>query len=123
MFDARRLGLLPHGAILVNMARGPLVVEVDLVAALESGQLSGAGIDVTEVEPLAENSPLWDQPNLIITPHVGGQTARRVEDVTDFFCANLERFARGECLLNQIDKQLGYPRPEQAAWFLQPRKQ
>ncbi len=123
MFDARRLGLLPRGAILVNMARGPLVVEEALVAALESGQLAGAGIDVTEVEPLAESSRLWDQPNLIITPHVGGQTARRVEDVTDFFCANLERFARGECLLNQIDKQLGYPRPEQAAWYLRPTKQ
>ncbi len=122
MIDARRIGLLPRGAILVNMARGPLVVESDLADALESGQLAGAGIDVTEVEPLPESSKLWDQPNLILTPHVGGQTARRVEDVTDFFCDNLERFARGKTLLNQIDKQLGYPRPEQAAWHLRPQR-
>ncbi len=73
MIDARRLRLLPQDAVLINVARGPLVVERDLVEALASGRLWGAGVDVTEVEPLPHDSPLWDAPNAIITPHVGGQ--------------------------------------------------
>ncbi len=62
MFDARRLGLMKRGAVLVNVARGPLVVEADMVAALRSGQLGGAAVDVTEVEPLPLDSGLWDAP-------------------------------------------------------------
>src|SRR3954454_19553826 len=72
MIDARRLALLPKGALVINVARGPLVVTDDLIAALESGHLGGAGLDVTEPEPLPVESRLWDQPNAIITPHVGG---------------------------------------------------
>jgi D-3-phosphoglycerate dehydrogenase len=116
MIDARRLALLPQGAVLVNMARGPLVVERDLVDALRSGHLGGAGLDVTEVEPLPTDSPLWDAPNLILTPHVGGQAKTRIDDMTDFFCDNLGRFLRGEPLRNLVDKSLGFPRPEHAAW-------
>lgn len=119
MIDARRLALLPKGALLVNMARGPLVVEDDLVAALESGHLGGAGLDVTEVEPLAPESRLWEQPNLILTPHVGGQAGSRIDQMTNFFCENLRRYFKGEPLLNLlVDKRLGFPRPEQAAWNL-----
>ncbi|MGL4511867.1 MAG: D-2-hydroxyacid dehydrogenase [Lacipirellulaceae bacterium] len=116
MIDARRLALLPRGGVVVNMARGPLVVEKDLVAALASGHLGGAGLDVTEVEPLSDDSPLWDAPNLILTPHVGGQAKTRIDDMTEFFCENLSRFLRGEPLLNLVDKSLGFPRPENAAW-------
>jgi D-3-phosphoglycerate dehydrogenase len=82
MIDARRLALLPSGAILINVARGPMVVERDLIAALESGRLGGAGLDVTDVEPLPVDSRLWDLPNVIITPHVGGQAATRIDDIT-----------------------------------------
>lgn len=114
MINARTLGLLPRGAILINMARGPLVVERDLAAALTSGQLGGAGIDVTEVEPLAVDSPLWDIPNLIITPHVGGQTATRADDITNFFCDNLGRYLADRPLRNLVDKRLGFPLPEPA---------
>jgi D-3-phosphoglycerate dehydrogenase len=114
MIDARRLALLPRGAVLVNVARGPLVVESDLVAALESGHLGGAGLDVTEVEPLPPDSPLWELPNVIITPHVGGQAALRMDDMTNFICDNLTRYLAGRPLRNLVDKRLGFPAPEGA---------
>ena len=109
MIDRRRLRLLPSGAILINVARGPVVVEQDLVEVLQSGHLAGAGLDVTEVEPLPPESPLWDMPHVMITPHVGAQSARRYDDATDFFCKNLERYLAGKRLLNLVDKQLGFP--------------
>ena len=109
MIDARRLAMLKPGTLLMNVARGQLVVEKDLVAALESGHLSGAGLDVAAEEPLPPSSRLWDLPNVIITPHVGGQSARRIDDMTDFFCENLRRYQSGEPLLNLVDKRLGYP--------------
>lgn len=111
MFDARRIGLMKPGSVLINMARGPLVVENALVDALESGHLWGAGLDVTETEPLPEESRLWTVPNLILTPHVGGQCATRIEDMTDFFCENLRRYRAGETLKNVTDKELGFPFP------------
>jgi D-3-phosphoglycerate dehydrogenase len=112
MIDARRLALLPRGAILINVARGPLVVERDLVAALETGQLGGAGLDVTEVEPLPLESRLWELPNVIVTPHVGGQAASRIDDMTNFFCDNLARYLTGQPLRNLVDKRLGFPMPD-----------
>jgi D-3-phosphoglycerate dehydrogenase len=93
----------------VNVARGPLVVERDLVAALESGRLAGAGLDVTEQEPLPNSSRLWELPSVIITPHVGGQSARRADNMTNFFCENLRRYLAGQPLLNVVDKRLGFP--------------
>jgi phosphoglycerate dehydrogenase-like enzyme len=112
MIDARRLALLPRGSVLINVARGPLVVEKDLVAALESGHLGGAGLDVTEIEPLAPESRLWDLPNVIITPHVGGQAATRIDDMTNFLCDNLTRYLTGRPLRNLVDKRLGFPLPD-----------
>lgn len=109
MIDARRLKLLPRDAVLINVARGPLVVERDLAAALAGGHLWGAGVDVTEVEPLAVDSPLWDARNVIITPHVGGQRASRIDDMTELFCQNIARYRAGETLINFVDKKLGFP--------------
>ncbi len=109
MIDERRLGLMRKGSILINVARGPVVVEPALVAALESGHLWGAGLDVAAKEPLPEDSKLWDLPNVIISPHVGGESARRADDITDFFCENLRRYLAGQPLLNLIDKKLGFP--------------
>ena len=92
------------------MARGPLVVESDLVAALASGHLAGAVMDVTDPEPLPAGSPLWEMPNVIITPHVAGQSARRIDRMTSLFCENLRRWSRGETLINLLtDKVLGFP--------------
>ncbi|HEY3393398.1 MAG TPA: D-2-hydroxyacid dehydrogenase [Lacipirellulaceae bacterium] len=112
MIDEGRLALLPRGAILINVARGPLVVEKDLVSALESGHLGGAGLDVTDPEPLPAESKLWTLPNVIITPHVGGQSATRIDDMTDFFCDNLRRYLTGQPLRNLVDKRLGFPLPD-----------
>jgi D-3-phosphoglycerate dehydrogenase len=109
MIQATTLSTMKRGAILVNVARGGLVMEGDLVVALRSGQLAGAALDVVEEEPLAVSSPLWETPNLVITPHVAGQAARRMDDTTAFFCRNLRRYQRGERLLNIVDKKLGFP--------------
>jgi len=110
MIDARRLGMLKPTALLVNMARGPLVVEDDLVAALTAGQLAGAVLDVTEREPLPPSSLLWNLPGVIITPHVAGQSGRRIDEMTDFFCDNLIRYQSQRPLRNLVDKRLGFPR-------------
>jgi phosphoglycerate dehydrogenase-like enzyme len=111
IINSERLARLPRGAYLINVARGPMVVENDLIAALESGQLAGAGLDVTATEPLPNESRLWDQPNVVITPHVGGQGATRIDDMTDFFCENLARYFAGGPLRNLVIKELGFPRP------------
>ncbi|HUY87778.1 MAG TPA: D-2-hydroxyacid dehydrogenase [Pirellulales bacterium] len=109
MIDAAALAAMQPGSILINVARGPLVVESALVEALRSGHLAGAGLDVTEVEPLPPDSPLWELPQVIITPHVGGQSATRIDDMTYFFCENLRRWLSGRPPLNLIDKRLGFP--------------
>ena len=114
MIGSHQLERLKPGAILVNVARGPLVVETDLVDALRSGQLAGAALDVTELEPLPTNSPLWDMPNVVITPHVAAQSARRIDETTDFICANLRRFLDGAPLESLVDKQLGFAPPPHA---------
>lgn len=111
MINRAALRKMKPDALLVNVARGPLVVEDDLVAALEAGELAGAVLDVTESEPLSPESRLWDMPGVIITPHVAGQSARRIDDMTDFFCDNLRRYRDEEPLRNVVDKQLGFPVP------------
>jgi D-3-phosphoglycerate dehydrogenase len=109
MIDARRLQKMKRGSFLINVARGSLVVEKDLVAALESGPLAAAALDVTEIEPLPPSSRLWELPNVMITPHVGGQSRMRIDQMTNFFCDNLGRYLSGQPLLNLVDKRLGFP--------------
>ena len=111
MINRDSMAAMKPGAVIINVARGQCIVENDLVEAIQRSHVAAAGLDVTEVEPLSETSPLWDLPNVIITPHVGAQSVRRVDDTTDFACENLERFLNGKPLLNLVDKQLGFPRP------------
>ena len=99
------------GAVIVNVARGKMIVERDLIAALEMGTLAGFATDVTEVEPLDVHSSLWSLPNVIITPHVGAQSLRRADNTTDLVCENLRRYFAGRPLINLVDKRLGYPSP------------
>ena len=110
MIDAETLAKMRPGAVLVNVARGPLVVEEDLVGALVAGRLAGAVMDVTDPEPLPPESKLWEMPNVIITPHVAGQSARRIDNMTRLFCENLRRWQSSRPLVNRLtDKRLGFP--------------
>jgi len=110
IIDAAKLGRMKPNALLVNVARGALVVTDDLVAALETGRLVGAVMDVTEPEPPPPQSRLWSMPNVIITPHVGGQSAWRIDNMTRLFCRNLRRWQRNLPLVNFLaDKRLGFP--------------
>ena len=111
LFDEQMLAYMKPGSYLINVARGAVVSEAALVAALDSGHLAGAGLDVTEVEPLPAESRLWDRTNVLITPHVGAQSARRVPDTTDLVCENLRRYRSGLSLWNVVDKRLGFPHP------------
>ena len=87
LVDARALAKMKPTALLANMARGPLVVTGDLIDALQNGRPAGAVMDVTDPEPLPPQSLLWEMPNVIITPHVGGQSAWRIDDMTNMFPA------------------------------------
>lgn len=111
LIDRHVFGCMPAGSHLINVARGQCVHEPDLVAALESGTLRGAGLDVTAVEPLPTDSSLWTQPNVLITPHVGAQSAPRYDDSTRLICENLRRYLAGADLYNIVDKRLGFPHP------------
>ncbi|MFM7517551.1 MAG: D-2-hydroxyacid dehydrogenase [Pirellula sp.] len=106
VFDA-----MPKGSYLINVARGQCVNEDDLIDALETGRLAGAGLDVTAVEPLPAESRLYDQPNVLITPHVGAQSGPRYDDSTRLICENLKRYLAGQPLFNIVDKKLGFPHP------------
>lgn len=102
------LRLMERHAWLVNVARGRHVVTDDLVAALRDGEVGGAGLDVTDPEPLPEAHPLWSAPNCIITPHVGNTPAMGVPLLAERITANVRRFAAGEPLLGLVDVDLGY---------------
>jgi phosphoglycerate dehydrogenase-like enzyme len=102
LIDRQALALLPHGAQLINVARGEVVNEPDLIAALQSGQLSGAFLDVFAHEPLPVISPLWDLPNVIVTPHTAGHSDGHFERVAQAFVENLERCLAGQRLLNRV---------------------
>lgn len=108
LISTEELSLMKESAYLINVTRGGIVDESALVEALQSGQIAGAGLDVVEKEPLAEESPLWDAPNLIITPHRAGASQHRQQSIFEFFSQNLSRYLSGETPLNIIDKRKGY---------------
>lgn len=102
LLDARRIAGMKRGAWLMNVGRGGLVEEPALVAALASGHLGGAGLDVFEAEPLPAESPLWSLPNVIVTPHNSGDTPGNLVRATELFLDNLARDRRGEPLRNEV---------------------
>lgn len=103
LIDARALAAMKPSAFLVNVARGRVVDEAALVAALTEGRIAGAGIDTTVEEPLPAGSPLWALPNALITPHTAGETRRYEDNVLDLLLENLERLWRGETeIRNQV---------------------
>jgi len=108
LFDAKALAQMKPDAYLIVVSRGGIVDENALSDALQGGRLAGAGLDVTEIEPLPEESPLWDAPNLVITPHIAGDSIEKERRCVEILRENLQRYANGETLVNVIDKQRGY---------------
>lgn len=107
LFNGEFFAAVKPGAIFINVGRGQTVVTAELVAALESGRISGAGLDVTEPEPLPADSPLWQRDDVIITPHVAGRGGER-ERHTVLLIENLKRYIAGDRLLNVVDPEKGY---------------
>jgi phosphoglycerate dehydrogenase-like enzyme len=108
LLDARRLRLLKDGAVLVNIARGDVVDEPALVEELRSGRLGGAALDVFRQEPLPGDSPLWDLPNVFVSPHSASTVVQENERITDLFCDNLRRYLDGQPLVNLFDREQLY---------------
>ena len=108
LFDAQVFAAMRPTARFVNVGRGATVDEPSLIRALQAGQLSGAALDVFETEPLPADSPLWDLPGVIVSPHMCGDFQGWEEVAVALFLDNLGRFARGEELRNPVDKHAGF---------------
>lgn len=108
LINAERLSRLKPGSYLINVGRGTTVDEESLIAALRSGHLAGAALDVTAVEPLPADSPLWHMEQVIITPHSSPSSAVNTERRVAIFCDNLRRYQAGEPLINLVDRRAGY---------------
>lgn len=108
MFGSEELRLLKPSARLINVARGRVVDESALVAALRRRELAGAALDVFETEPLPADSPLWDMAGVIVSPHMSADFHGWLDALADLFVANYRRWRAGETLSNVVDKQRGY---------------
>jgi phosphoglycerate dehydrogenase-like enzyme len=108
LIGAAEIEAMRTSALLINVARGHLVDETALVEALARGRIAGAGLDAFAVEPLAEDSPLWHLPNVLITPHTASFDGDYWAPAVDLFLDNCARFRRGEPLVNIVDKGRGY---------------
>jgi D-2-hydroxyacid dehydrogenase (NADP+) len=94
---------MPRGSHFINVSRGEIAVQADVVSALQSGHLAGAYLDVFEKEPLDSASPLWDMPNVLISPHTASHSLGQNEAIFDIFLDNLARFRNGQALRNDVD--------------------
>jgi phosphoglycerate dehydrogenase-like enzyme len=110
MINAKALAAMKPTARLINVGRGPLVVQEDLVEALAAGQLAGAALDVFVDEPLPVSSPLWHLPNVIVSPHMSGDVVGWRAELVTLFADNLSRYREGQPLRNVVDKSRGYVR-------------
>ena len=108
LIGREELAAMKETAYLINVTRGGLVDEAALADALKAGAIAGAGLDVAEREPPPPDSPLWDCPNFVFTPHRAGVSQHRNRKTYDFFCENLRRYLKGEPLRNVVDKKRGF---------------
>jgi len=108
LIGEEELRAMKPSAVIINIARGPVIVEEALVRALREGWIGGAGLDVFEREPLPEESPLWEMENVVITPHISGGTEIYNERAVGIFTENLRRHLAGEPLQNVVDPARGY---------------
>lgn len=102
------LGQSERPPFLSNTSRGSIIDQAALVDALRSGLLRGAALDVKSPEPLPPNDPLWDAPNVIITPHISGLSISYMDRALEVFAANMERLQNGTRLVNEVDRSKGY---------------
>ena len=96
MIGKEQLAMMKDSAFLINTARGALIDEPALIEALENGVIAGAGLDVQETEPPADDSPLYDMPNVILTPHMGWKGLETRQRLVDILAANIRAFVNGE---------------------------
>lgn len=108
LISATEIARMRSDAFLINIARGKVIVESELIKALKAGTIAGALLDVFEQEPLPQDSPLWNMPNVIATPHVAGSPTSYTERVFCIFADNIERFLKGQALTNVVDLGRGY---------------
>jgi phosphoglycerate dehydrogenase-like enzyme len=108
MIGEAELDAMKTTAVIINVGRGPIIVESALIAALEQNRIRGAALDVFEVEPLPEGHPFYRMPNLLLSPHCADHTIGWLEMAMDLFVENVDRFRRGQPLKNIIDKHAGY---------------
>jgi len=108
MLGARQFALMKDGSYVVNVTRGKIIDTAALLAALQSKKLAGAGLDVTDPEPLPADHPLWREPNVLITPHKSGGSPLTAKREQAIFVENITRYVAGLPMLNVIDKQKGY---------------
>ena len=108
LIGARELELMPSHAWIVNIARGPLIDTDALVAALAAGAIGGAGLDVTDPEPLPDGHPLWTEPRALITPHSANPASLLIPHLAERVGENVRRYAAGEELIGLIDVPRGY---------------
>lgn len=108
MLGREALAAMRPTARLVNLARGAVLDQQALVEALASGRLAWAALDVFDHEPLDQDSPLWDLPNLLVSPHISGDTVESARALVKLFLENLDRWSRGAPLRNVVDKHLGF---------------
>ncbi len=108
MLDGQALGQLKPDAVLVNAGRGGVIDEPALIKALREHHLMGAALEVFDTEPLPTDSPLWDLPNVLISPHTAALSVHENERIDELFCENLARYLAGEELLSRVDTRLFY---------------
>jgi phosphoglycerate dehydrogenase-like enzyme len=108
MFNAGFFAAMKPSAYFISVGRGQSTVTGDLIEALESGQIAGAGLDVTDPEPLPDKHPLWSTPGVIITPHVAGRSREALQRVGELVAENLRRYAAGDPLLSVVNIERGY---------------
>ncbi|MDH3222845.1 MAG: D-2-hydroxyacid dehydrogenase [Gemmatimonadota bacterium] len=108
LFDAEYFRTMKESAYFINVGRGESVATEDLVAALEAGELAGAGLDVTDPEPLPSGHPLWSMPNVILMPHVGASSDQLFPRIAGVMLENVRRYVSGARLLNEVNLARGY---------------
>ena len=108
LIGRREFGQMKPGAVLINVARGAVVDEAAMIEALQAGRLGGAALDVFAKEPPAPDNPLWDMPNVLVSPHSASTVSSENAELTALFCENLTRFLGGQELINVFDRDRLY---------------